>query len=79
VSYARLTERRDAAEFAVTVIDDWQRPGLGTLLLEVVSARARGQGITTFTALMLASNQEMIDALKSPRPGADRRSGRRYG
>jgi hypothetical protein len=27
VRYVRLTERRDAAEFALTVIDDWQRRG----------------------------------------------------
>jgi GNAT superfamily N-acetyltransferase len=64
VRYVRGTERRDAAEFAVTVTDDWQRRGLGTLLLEVISARAREEGITTFTALMLASNQEMMDVLE---------------
>ena len=68
VRYFRSTERRDAAEFAVTVIDDWQRRGLGTLLLEVTSARAREDGITTFTALMLASNQEMMDVLNSLGP-----------
>jgi GNAT superfamily N-acetyltransferase len=68
VRYFRITERRDAAEFAVTVIDDWQRRGLGTLLLEVLSARAREEGITTFTALMLASNQEMMEVLYSLGP-----------
>ena len=68
VRYVRSSERRDAAEFAVTVIDDWQRRGLGTLLLEVISARAREEGITTFTALMLTSNQEMMDVLKSLGP-----------
>ena len=50
VRYVRSTEPRAAAEFAVTVIDDWQRRGLGTLLLEVISARAREERITTFTA-----------------------------
>ena len=68
VRYFRSSERRDAAEFAVTVIDDWQRRGVGTLLLEVISARAREEGITTFTALMLASNQEMMEVLKSLGP-----------
>jgi hypothetical protein len=48
----------------VTVIDDWQGRGLGTLLLDMISVRAREQGITTFTALMLATNQEMMDLLK---------------
>ena len=68
VRYFRSTERHDAAEFAVTVIDDWQRRGVGTLLLEVTSARAREDGITTFTAVMLASNHEMMEVLRSLGP-----------
>jgi hypothetical protein len=50
------------------VTDDWQRRGLGTVLLEVAGARAREEGITTFTALLLASNQEMLDLLQSLGP-----------
>ena len=62
----------------MTVIDDWQGRGLGTLLLEVISARAREEGITTFTALMLATNEEMIDLLKRLDPVRiiDREAGR---
>ena len=59
--YVRDPRHPDRAEVAVTVIDDWQGHGLGTLLLEVLSARARQEGITTFTALLLAANQEMMD------------------
>ena len=66
--YVRDPERSDVAEVAVTVIDDWQGKGVGTLLLEVLSARAREEGITTFTALMLASNQEMMDLLDALGP-----------
>ena len=50
------------------MIDDWQRRGVGTLLLEVISARAREEGIRTFTALMLATNTEMMDLLKELDP-----------
>jgi GNAT superfamily N-acetyltransferase len=66
--YVRDPERPAAAEVAVTVIDDWQGRGLGTLLLEVLSARAREEGITIFTALMLASNHEMMDLIKALGP-----------
>ena len=66
--YIRDPERRDMAEVAVTVIDDWQRKGVGTLLVEVLSARAREEGITTFTGLMLASNREMMDLLEALGP-----------
>jgi GNAT superfamily N-acetyltransferase len=62
--YVRDIDRDDVAEVAVTSIDDWQGRGLGTLLLEVISARAREEGITTFTALMLAINEEMLDILR---------------
>jgi GNAT superfamily N-acetyltransferase len=61
--YVRDPSRLEAAELAVTVIDDWQARGIGTLLAEVLSARAREEGITTFTALMLAENDEMMDVL----------------
>jgi GNAT superfamily N-acetyltransferase len=62
--YVRDHRRPEAAEVAVTVIDDWQGRGLGTLLLDVISARAREEGITTFTAVMLATNDEMMDLFK---------------
>ena len=62
--YLRSPERADTAELALTVIDDWQGRGLGTLLLEVISARACQEGIKTFTALMLAENHEMRGLLE---------------
>jgi RimJ/RimL family protein N-acetyltransferase len=62
--YVRDPDRPEVAEVAVTVVDDWQGRGLGTVLLEVISARAREEDITTFTALLLATNEEMMDLLK---------------
>ncbi len=66
--YVRNPERPEVAEVAVTVIDDWQGRGLGTLLLEVLGERARAEGLTSFTALMLATNQEMMDVLEGLGP-----------
>ena len=62
--YVRDRARHDAAEVAVTVVDDWQGRGLGTLLLEGITMRAREEGVDTFTALMLAENTQMMDLLE---------------
>jgi GNAT superfamily N-acetyltransferase len=62
--YVRDAARPSAAEVAVTVVDDWQGRGLGTLLLEGITTRAREEGVDTFTALMLVENGEMMDLLK---------------
>jgi GNAT superfamily N-acetyltransferase len=61
--YVRDPKCPDAAEVAVTVVDDWQGRGLGTLLLDVIGARARQEGISTFTAMILATNGTMMHLL----------------
>ena len=60
-SLLRDNARPSTAEVAVTVVDGWQGRGLGTLLLQAITARARDEGVRTFTALMLTSNHEMMD------------------
>ena len=47
------------AEVAITVADDWQRRGLGKLLLSQLADRARHEGIRRFTALVSTDNRGM--------------------
>lgn len=65
--FVRL-EGGTAAEAAVTVIDDWQGRGLGVALCNLLAERAREEGIEKFTALLLASNDQMHDVLASLGP-----------
>src|SRR3954465_15443242 len=55
--YIRSRDGPAAAEVAVTVADDWHRRGVGRVLLELLTERARREGVERFTALMLAENR----------------------
>lgn len=59
--YIRDAFERRVAEAAVTVADDYQGKGAGTLLLGALAVRARRQGIEVFRNYVLASNQPMLD------------------
>jgi GNAT superfamily N-acetyltransferase len=50
----------EVAEPAVAVVDSWQRRGLGTELVERLAERARTEGITRFSAIVLAENRDAI-------------------
>jgi nucleotide-binding universal stress UspA family protein/GNAT superfamily N-acetyltransferase len=63
--YIRSTDDREAAEVAVTVADDWQRRGVGRALLELLTDRARHEGIRRFTALVLAENRSAMGLLST--------------
>jgi RimJ/RimL family protein N-acetyltransferase len=54
--FVKLTDRPDAAEVAVTVADEWQGRGLGSLLGKHLSHLAQNRGITRFTATMASEN-----------------------
>jgi GNAT superfamily N-acetyltransferase len=62
--FVRLADDPQAAEFAVTVVDDWQGRGIGTALLALLADRARDEGIERFRGLMLARNQPVQDLVK---------------
>jgi RimJ/RimL family protein N-acetyltransferase len=71
--YVRDAADPQAAEIAVTVIDDWQGRGLGTELVAQLSERARSEGIRRFTALVAADNPAMARLLRNVRADLVRR------
>jgi acetate---CoA ligase (ADP-forming) len=54
----------DRAEAAFLVADDWQRHGIATILLAHLSDAARAEGISTFTAVVLAANPRMVEVFR---------------
>jgi RimJ/RimL family protein N-acetyltransferase len=58
VGVARFVRNPDggSADVAVTVIDDWQRSGVGTLLASSLAERALQVGIRRFTLMMAPDN-----------------------
>lgn len=48
------------AEIAFVVLDEWQRKGLGTLLMRRMSEIAKSSGLEGFTAYVLADNKPMM-------------------
>lgn len=63
--YVRDAGDPQAAEIAVTIIDDWQGRGLGTELLAALSDRARQEGIRRLTALADAGNVAVAALLRN--------------
>jgi RimJ/RimL family protein N-acetyltransferase len=63
--YVRDAHHPQAAEIAVTVVDEWQGRGLGTELLTRLSGRARSEGIHRFTALVAEDNMAMAGLLQN--------------
>jgi RimJ/RimL family protein N-acetyltransferase len=54
--FVRLQDDPAAAEVAVTVADEWQGRGLGSLLGWHLAHAARNRGISRFTATMASDN-----------------------
>ncbi|HEV8421209.1 MAG TPA: GNAT family N-acetyltransferase [Actinomycetota bacterium] len=62
--YIRLRNEPAVAEAAVTVVDEYQRRGLGTYLLGLLTAAALTAGISTFRAYVLEENVPMRKLLE---------------
>jgi len=63
--YIRDADDPQAAEIAITIVDDWQGRGLGTELLAHLSDRARQEGIRRLTALTDAGNAAVAALLRN--------------
>ena len=66
VGVARYDRARgtDVAEVAVAVIDEFQRRGLGSVLLGELARVAKKHGIKTFQLIVLPENREMLGLLR---------------
>jgi RimJ/RimL family protein N-acetyltransferase len=62
--YIRIADEPDVAEVAITVVDEHQGKGLGTLLLGMLAATARLAGIGMFRAFVLEDNTAMRTLLE---------------
>jgi RimJ/RimL family protein N-acetyltransferase len=61
--FVRSREDRDAAEFAIAVVDDWHGRGIGSRLTAALADRAREERISRFTVLAFADNGAMLSLL----------------
>lgn len=74
IAVARFVRLEDGvAEPAVAVVDEWQRRGVGSLLLDELADRAREEGVSSFVAPVLAENAAAISLIR--RLGATEVSG----
>ena len=61
--YAVDSDRRQHAQLACSVVDEYQGRGLGTLLMEHVLGVARARGVVEFAADVLGDNHTMLGLL----------------
>ena len=63
--YVRSEEDPREAEFALTVIDDYQNKGIGTILLAIIYYIASNSDIAFFTGTALVNNLSLVLRLKA--------------
>ena len=63
--YVRLDDEPTVAEAALTVVDEYQGKGLGTLLLGLLAVAARAAGVERFRAYVLEENEPVRDLLEA--------------
>jgi len=68
VAHYYRADEFDEAELAVTVVDAWQRHGVGRQLLAQLQVRAQKAGIRRFKAIALSTNRGAIALTRSLGP-----------
>jgi GNAT superfamily N-acetyltransferase len=63
--WVRREDDRTHAEPAITVLDEYQRRGVGTALLSVLAERAVERGVEVFVAKVLWENEDWLDSLRA--------------
>jgi GNAT superfamily N-acetyltransferase len=63
--YVRIAPGADRAEMALTVADDYQHRGAGTLLAHQLVAIAKSTGVRELVALVLDENRDMLELLQN--------------
>jgi GNAT superfamily N-acetyltransferase len=63
--FVRVAGEPHVAEAAVTVIDEFQRRGIGTVLLIELTRAAIARGVRVFRGEVLATNEGMLQILES--------------
>jgi len=62
--YVKLTDENNVAEFAITVIDEFQRQGVGYELLKRLTETARANHLEMLRGYVLATNKDMLSLCK---------------
>ena len=70
IGLARLVRHGDLAEIAFEVADEWQRRGVGTLLVDRLAADARAAGIARFRGDVDDGNAASLALLRRLRVAA---------
>jgi RimJ/RimL family protein N-acetyltransferase len=62
--YFRMADRDSSAELAVTVVDEYQGKGIGSLLVPLVAHTARANGFDRLEGMVLGENLPMLALLQ---------------
>jgi RimJ/RimL family protein N-acetyltransferase len=63
--FVRVSPAADRAELGVTVADEYQGRGAGTLVLQQLVAIARSTGVRELVALVLDENRAMLEVIRN--------------